>query len=275
MVSLSTPMLHNESWLTTNRRDILCELASAGDFPLPHPSPVVGSKRERDSDSPKSAATPEYAMNLDGVSGPSHPVSRPTSFISSQRQSAQPQVPPMQPTDFGQMLEPMPLLPNPNFMQHQHLHQQHPHPRPHPRQHQHQHQHPHQSPGTAAGTSGSDHGMAGVQEVPWFAAQPDMSGDVSHPGSTFGSPATTQPVLQQLFGTGAAGPSQPVYAPPSSAQPYGNTGHFPGQDAQNAFPGGANGIPSGVQNPTWGDTLNMWSTAPTGFVCVSIFVQSL
>jgi hypothetical protein len=212
-------------------RDILRDLACVGDFPLPHPSPVVGSKRERDSDSPKSAATPEYPMSQD-ASAPPHKVSRPQSFISSRRPTSQTQVA-MQTTEFGQILEPMPLLPNPNFMQ----------------------QHP-----TA---SGSGANLAGVPQ--WFTSQPDMSGagDGSHPGSTFGSPAPVQPVLQQLFGTGAD-TSQQVY--PQSAPQFG--GSFAPQDGQDVYPNGANGMPTGVQNHTWGDTLNMWSTAPTGFECV-------
>ncbi|KIM80404.1 hypothetical protein PILCRDRAFT_789690 [Piloderma croceum F 1598] len=37
--------------------DVLCELASVGDFPLPQPSPVSNNKRERDSDSPISAGS--------------------------------------------------------------------------------------------------------------------------------------------------------------------------------------------------------------------------
>lgn len=197
-----------------------------GDFPLPHPSPVVGSKRERDSDSPKSAATPDYAMSQDAP-GPPHKVSRAKSFTTS-RQVA------IQPAEYGQMLEPMPLLPNPNFM--------------------------YQQP-TA---SGSGNNTAGVQQ--WFGPQPNISGAGagSHPGSAYGSPGPAQPVLQQLFGTGAEA-SQQVY--PQSAPPF--EGSFAPQDGQHVFPNGANGIPTAaVQNPTWGDTLNMWSTAPTGFECV-------
>lgn len=38
-------------------RDVLCELASAGDFPLPQPSPAANNKRERDSDSPISVTS--------------------------------------------------------------------------------------------------------------------------------------------------------------------------------------------------------------------------
>lgn len=38
-------------------RDVLCELASAGDFPLPQPSPIANNKRERDSDSPISGSS--------------------------------------------------------------------------------------------------------------------------------------------------------------------------------------------------------------------------
>ena len=218
-------------------RGILCELASAGDFPLPLPSPVVGSKRGRDSDSPKSAATPEYSMSQDAPL-PTHKVTHPKSFITSRRPHSQPQMP-MQPADFGQMVEPMPLLPNPNFMQ--------------------------QQPSVSG--SGEDH-MTGIQ---WFAPQPDASGlgDGSHPASSFGSPSPAQPVLQHLFGPGT-NPSQQVY--PSSAPPFGGGFHPQPQPqpqhAQSGFPNGANGIPAGVQNPTWGDTLNMWSTAPTGFECV-------
>jgi len=40
--------------------DILCDLASVGEFPLPQPSPGYGNKRDRDSDSPKSQ--PEYVL---------------------------------------------------------------------------------------------------------------------------------------------------------------------------------------------------------------------
>lgn len=214
-------------------RDILCELASAGDFPLPLPSPVVGSKRGRDSDSPKSAATPEYPMSQD-ASLPTHKVTRPKSFISSRRPPSQSQVP-MQPTDFGQMVEAMPLLPNPNFMQQQPV------------------------------TSGGDH-MAGVQ---WFAPQPDPSGlgNGNHQGSAFGSPSPAQPVLQHIFAPGTDA-SQQVY--PTSAPTF--AGGFQPQHAQSGFPNGANGLATGVQNPPWGDTLNMWSTAPTGFECV---IQSM
>ncbi|KAF8518234.1 fungal-specific transcription factor domain-containing protein [Gautieria morchelliformis] len=53
--------------------DILCELASAGDFPLPHPSPVAGSKRERDADSPRSATASDYAMAQDAASASASP----------------------------------------------------------------------------------------------------------------------------------------------------------------------------------------------------------
>src|ERR1700720_2158623 len=38
-------------------RDVLCELASAGDFPLPQPSPPSNNKRERGADSPISASS--------------------------------------------------------------------------------------------------------------------------------------------------------------------------------------------------------------------------
>jgi len=37
--------------------DVICELASAGDFPLPQPSPPASNKRERDSDSPASVGS--------------------------------------------------------------------------------------------------------------------------------------------------------------------------------------------------------------------------
>jgi len=101
--------------------------------------------------------------------------------------------------------------------------------------------------------------MPGVQ---WFAPQPHMPGEASHPGSSFGSPAAAQQVLQ-IFGTGPDG--QQIYpaSAPVSAPPFGT--EFPPQQEQIAFPNPGNHMPAGEQNPGWGDTLNMWSTAPTGF----------
>ena len=44
---------------STLGRDILCELAEAGDLPLPQPSPLSMNKREWDCDTPRSAASSE------------------------------------------------------------------------------------------------------------------------------------------------------------------------------------------------------------------------
>ncbi|KIK82329.1 hypothetical protein PAXRUDRAFT_153943 [Paxillus rubicundulus Ve08.2h10] len=53
-------------WHTSGRLwDILCELATVGDLPLPQPSPTGGTKRDRESDSPP--ATDHFApISLEG-----------------------------------------------------------------------------------------------------------------------------------------------------------------------------------------------------------------
>lgn len=107
------------------------------------------------------------------------------------------------------------------------------------------------------GASGSGDAMTGVQLFP---QQPTLPAD--YPSTSFGGAAGAQQVLQ-LFEAGQNG--QHIYPP--SATPY--VGGFSQQQGQHPFPNPGTQVPGGEPNPSWpGDTLNMWSTAPTGFECV-------
>jgi hypothetical protein len=238
-------------------RGILCELASAGDFPLPHASPTAGGgsggKRERDADSPRSAATPDYdydyAMSQDASppaqQQPPARMARPHAFAprhpphtahtnahanphaaAAQAAAAAAALAPPAP-DYATLLDPPPLLPNPNFMQHDLA--------------------PAAGPAHAHAHAARGDPMTGVQ---WFAPSQHMAG------------AAQAPVLQHLF----AGEDAQYAAAPVSGHA---SGPAPGPAG---FGGGfANGGgDQGAAAAAWGgDTLNMWSTAPTGFECVS------
>ncbi|KAH7913811.1 fungal-specific transcription factor domain-containing protein [Hygrophoropsis aurantiaca] len=52
-----TPLVLCDNKILTYRRDVLYELASVGDLPLPQPSPTGGVKRDRDSNSNSTAST--------------------------------------------------------------------------------------------------------------------------------------------------------------------------------------------------------------------------
>jgi hypothetical protein len=51
-------------------RDILCELATVGDLPLPQASPMSTNKRERDCDTPRSVASSESPQPMTQEEGP-------------------------------------------------------------------------------------------------------------------------------------------------------------------------------------------------------------
>ena len=51
-------------------RDILCELATVGDLPLPQASPMSTNKRDRDSDTPRSVASSESPQPMIQEDGP-------------------------------------------------------------------------------------------------------------------------------------------------------------------------------------------------------------
>ena len=77
-------------------RDVLCELASVGDFPLPQSSPASSNKRERDADSPSPARIVPVPASTSVHEGPrnvagSRRVSNANAISSS---SYQPQPPP-------------------------------------------------------------------------------------------------------------------------------------------------------------------------------------
>jgi hypothetical protein len=109
------------------------------------------------------------------------------------------------------------------------------------------------APGLGSGACSGDASL-GVQ---WFPLQAEMPVDASHPGSAFESPAL------QMFGMGPDG--QQIH--PDLVLPF-EAGFAPQQE--NPFPLNVNAMPAGEQNLSWGDTLNRWSTAPTGFGCVLI-----
>ncbi|KAF8834771.1 hypothetical protein BDN67DRAFT_914233 [Paxillus ammoniavirescens] len=91
-------------WHTSGRLwDILCELATVGDLPLPQPSPTGGTKRDRESDSPpatdhSASASPEGPRTIAGsrrIPRDVQPESQSKSKSKSQapRQQSQPQQP--------------------------------------------------------------------------------------------------------------------------------------------------------------------------------------
>lgn len=86
---------------STAARDILYELASVGDLPLPQPSPPGGTKRERDSDSPtlssRSTSTPrESPRTIAGTRRISRDIHAP-----SQHPRQQPRTPPQAPQAYN------------------------------------------------------------------------------------------------------------------------------------------------------------------------------
>ena len=84
---------------STLPRDILYELASVGDLPLPQPSPQGGTKRERDSDSPTQVSRPvstpdESPRTIAGT----RQIARERHSHSQSQQSSQQRPPPSQPS---------------------------------------------------------------------------------------------------------------------------------------------------------------------------------
>ena len=61
---LFQPCLFNLSFQSVFGRDILCELATVGELPLPQASPMSTNKRDRDSDTPRSVASSESPQSV-------------------------------------------------------------------------------------------------------------------------------------------------------------------------------------------------------------------
>ncbi|KAG6370771.1 hypothetical protein JVT61DRAFT_10973 [Boletus reticuloceps] len=232
--------------------DILYELASVGDLPLPQLSPQGGTKRERDSDSPVMASRPVLTPKGSPrtIAG-SRRVARDTH--SQSQQSRQQQPPPSQPSQsynlpvYSNDLGRLPLHGQVNF---------------------------HAVVPTASTSSESMH-----PSNMWFSS---LSNGTQQPANTAPAPMTGHNFVQEdaysidsLFLDQMSSP----FGSLSSQQTHSPASHEGGcQPAANDLQAFMDATVAGSVQPSMmhtnamldvdPDTIAMWSSAPTGFGCV-------
>ncbi|KAI6154603.1 fungal-specific transcription factor domain-containing protein [Pisolithus tinctorius] len=269
-----------ERWHSAGRlRDVLCELASAGDLPPPQPSPTGGVKRERDSDSASPCSTHSSAQSHDGprmIAG-SRRVHR-TGSPTSRHYAAPVANLPVYSNDLGRL----PVHGHVNFSV------------PGLQTHA-----PHGHPDSSAG-------MWYPQHTTHHHAPPDHHvGSAEHPSTQYGvsgagpyppalpshGPPASYPLNDHLYGDSTGGFTYDVsrHHPPSPPSGFyegdgcrgdSTSGYHMDLDASNIHhpQGHAQHRPSLLQPPILGqvaggnshhamdqDTIAMWSTAPSGF----------
>lgn len=233
-------------------RDILYELASVGDLPLPQPSPQGGTKRERDSDSPTLFSRPaSTSKDCPRAIAGSRRISREVHSQSQSQQPYQQQPPPAQSSQsynlpvYSNDLGRIPLHGQVTFQM------------------------------TASPTPSASSGSIHSPNM-WFSS---LSSGTQQP--TNPPPA---PITGHNFAHGDAYPTEDLFLDQisspfggfSAQQMHNSVGHSSGsQSAANdlqAFMDATVAQPSMMQTSSMldvdPDTIAMWSSAPTGFGCV-------
>ncbi|KAF9021193.1 hypothetical protein BDZ89DRAFT_1019740 [Hymenopellis radicata] len=242
-------MLHNMEtrWHIAGRLwDILYELASVGDLPLPNASPGPNNKRDRDSDSPLAASesSPETGISMADkilprtMAGTRRVASRQEMQVSRKLPTASGQPPPIIP----------PTLPNNNLLASTQ-----------------------QAPQSFALPMYSNelgrmplHGQFTFTSHPHLSSQPQQPIGASVQTSWFGnvSAPVQQPPAPQQQQQDFLFMNAPFFGMPSST----NTG-FSGPSYEYGDAMGMSGVRAPAAPPMMpmNDTISMWSSAPSGF----------